>query len=854
MKKLALSIAIISALGLSACDNETIEDVKKEVADNGTAVTSLARIVFDPGAQVPVLSIPNDLLFSESKDGTLNLPDENLVNEAGESLATDYLNPSAAVGALDGWSTMTPFSIEVDLPEGKTLNADSIFTPNAVHVYEAIMGGDSSDAECAEIPRGPACKLVEELTFGVDFIAQASGSDIAIIPLKPFKAKTSYIVALTNSILDSTGTSVAGSVTYEAVKQEEKLVTDSQLLLQGLTNSFENIAAQGGLNKENIIYSFAMTTQSINDVSQTVKSLMLSGISSTTPILGSITPTGANAAYFLGLDADDGSSGTLSSFASVSKSTLSAPYYLETPYYDGTEGSCDLLADDITVGCSDLFSRWAAMGDSPVSVAKALETGELSQAAFAEQAVAQGQDPAELIADPTKLVGLTFTIDGVPVDETRHLTQYNPLPQVKSYKSGDSAIDVIITTPDVDRINAIAALTKGEALTAEETMTMPASGWPVMIYSHGITSYKESVLAIAGTLASQGIATVSIDHPYHGSRGIDLNGDVASGGAYEISATESLKDSHPAYANANVTSYMNLNSLLTARDNVRQSEVDLLALRLSLNSEALKGQLDATKVSFLGHSLGALVGLTFTDLANSGVINSATGELLEVNPYNITTGSYAFPGSGIIGVLINSPSFGPVVKAGLTASQSFIDEIEKAAQKPVEELSEQEYAGYVEAIYPAFASAFNFAGQTILDSADPINNTSMINEAETPTHIMEVIGDEASGGTNKSDQVIVNGLATLPLVGTEPLIKQLELTGASESEGDGTSKVSVAVRFTKGHHSSMLSPEVQEGIAEDATANQLVTVEMQKQVASFAKSEGTFLLIEDNQHILPATE
>mgnify|MGYP003385661268 FL=1 len=863
MKKLALSLAVISALGLSACDSETIEDVQKEAEENGTAVKSLARIIFDPGAATPVLSIPNDLLLSDTKDGTLNLPAENLVDAEGNKLPVDYLNPSAAVGALDGWSTVNPFTIKVAFPEGRTLNADSVFNPGAVHVYEAIMGGNQSDAECAAIPRGPACKLVAELTFGVDFVAKASGNDIAIVPLKPLKAKTAYVVALTDAIQDSDGMAVSGSITYNLVKQditEKPLATESQLLLQTLTNSFENVAVAGGLSKDNIIYSFSMTTQSISDVSQTVKSLMLSGAPGTTPVLSAITPTGANAAMLLGLNSDDLGAGTVASYAAVSKSTLSAPYYLETPFYDGTASSCNLLAEDITTGCSDLFSRWEAMGDSPVTVAGAIALGVLSQESFAEQAIAQGKDPAELLANPAKLVGLTFTVDvvvddqgtvvAVPVDQTRHLTQYNPLPQVKSYKSGASAIDVIITTPDVDRINAIAALKKGSALTAEEAMQVPAAGWPVMIFSHDITSYKETVLAISGTLASQGIATISIDHPYHGSRGIDFNAD----GVYEISATSSLSGKDPAFANADVTSYMNLASLLTARDNVRQSEVDLLALRLSLNSVDLAGQLDATKVSFLGHSLGAITGITFTALANSGVVNPATGELLPVNPYGINSASYAFPGGGIPGVLLNSVSFGPVVKAGLTSSQSFIDVVEETAGKKVEDMTEAEYATYVEAIYPAFANEFNFAAQTIIDAADPVNYASTVKTTMTPVHVLEVVGDEAAGGSNKADQVIVNAVASLPLVGTEPLIRELGLLGASDTVGDGSTAVSAAVRFLKGHHSSILSPAVSPGAAEDATANLEVTIEMQSEVASFAKTGGKLLLITDNKHIVPATE
>ena len=82
------------------------------------------------------------------------------------------------------------------------------------------MGGNASDAECAAIPRGPACKLVAELTFGVDFVAKASGNNIAIVPLKPFKAKTAYVIALTDAIQDSEGMAVSGSISYDLVKQD----------------------------------------------------------------------------------------------------------------------------------------------------------------------------------------------------------------------------------------------------------------------------------------------------------------------------------------------------------------------------------------------------------------------------------------------------------------------------------------------------------------------------------------------------------------------------------------------------------------------------------------------------------
>ena len=381
---------------------------------------------------------------------------------------------------------------------------------------------------------------------------------------------------------------------------------------------------------------------------------------------------------------------------------------------------------------------------------------------------------------------------------------------------------------------------------------MPDAGWPVMIYSHGITSYKETVLAISGALASAGIATISIDHPYHGARSTDFNGD----GVYEISAT--INDSDPAFAQANASSYINLQSLLTARDNVRQSEVDLLALRASLNGDSLVGVLDASKVSFFGLSWGAITGTPFIALANSGVVNPATGDLLPVNPYAVNSASLASGGGGLAGILLESPEFGPSAMAGLTASDAFKTLVEKESGTKVEDMTEEQYGEAVALYYPGFAQTFNIAAQWVLDSSDPINYADTVQQTQTPIHFMEIVGtgvevcENITIPENCSDQVVINASANSALVGTEPLITALGLSsGISETIGDGTSAVSGAVRFLKGHHSSVLNPATVAGIAEDAEANLAVTVEMQTEVVNFAASGGKYLPITDDTHVLP---
>jgi hypothetical protein len=83
---------------------------------------------------------------------------------------------------------------------------------------------------------------------------------------------------------------------------------------------------------------------------------------------------------------------------------------------------------------------------------------------------------------------------------------------------------------------------------------------------------------------------------------------------------------------------------------------------------------------------------------------------------------------------------------------------------------------------------------------------------------------------------IVPGLTSLPipfpLSGTEPLITSLGL----DCVDGATTEVATsgAVRFTKGHHSSLIDPTEKDDITDGTGFAELATGEMQKQVAAFA--------------------
>ena len=215
--------------------------------------------------------------------------------------------------------------------------------------------------------------------------------------------------------------------------------------------------------------------------------------------------------------------------------------------------------------------------------------------------------PAEALAAATpgpnaqtcSALGLAdLRVNGEKLDSARNITKFNPYPQPTGGNMGTETLDVQVTIPDP----AIAGV-------LGFPISMPEAGWPVVILAHGITSQKEDMLAITGTLSLAGIASVAIDQPLHGSRGFDLDGD----GTDDLNATS-----------VSATHYMNLASLPTARDNLRQSVSDLLGLRLGLNAvidntATQNVKFDMGRVSIMGVSLGAITGGNFAAVANTSM-------------------------------------------------------------------------------------------------------------------------------------------------------------------------------------------------------------------------------------------
>lgn len=794
MNKLAISIAVAIALGLTGC-GDSLDDIKQDAAQPGGTISPSSRVVFNPGAlPVAELSVPNDLVFQGTTDGTLTL-------DRGD--AADYTNPQVALGALDGWSTQNPFSIALSFPANVSLDMDSARTEGSVRLFKAVMGDPASpDTDCQAVPRGMACKILAELKYGEDFVSTGSGTGITVIPLKPLAAATTYLLALTSNLKDSTGAAVKPSTTYELVKQDfatKPLATESQRGLQAVINSFENtLVRDQGLNKDNIIYTAAITTQSAGVVLATLKQLMASP-----------TPTGYAPGPLQVVDSGK-------TVAEVNPAFANSPAFQITRLYGGTLRLPYFLGVPSTENATaPLNTRWTARCDSGATLA----------------ALPPSMKPSTPVSENDGFCQLASggSLRDLGVDAARHLTKFNTIPRINSYQT----VDVQMTVPDSPAIQ------------------MPEAGWPVVILQHGITASKESMLAISGTLASQGFATIAIDHPLHGSRGLKIE---TPSGPLDFTTTPT-----------NPTVYMNLGNLLVTRDNLRQSIFDTLALRYALNS--MTGvKVDLSRVQFLGHSLGGITGTGMVSIANTPSGNAQLDAA-----FKIESAVLAMPGGAVANLLLESVRFGPLIKANImlgaggALTQDFATYIATttdcgqptaenartwpgcAAPSVNDYLANLATTGNVaqQQRINATLNQFAFAAQTVIDSADPNNYAQQLSINGTPVFMISVVGD---GNANLPDDTIPNGffnpLAALaqgkmPLAGTEPLARLLgTITVPAEAPAFDLTGNAIT-RFNAGGHASLLSP----------VASSEATTEMQFQTATFFLSRGKRIGIKDTSVI-----
>jgi pimeloyl-ACP methyl ester carboxylesterase len=381
-----------------------------------------------------------------------------------------------------------------------------------------------------------------------------------------------------------------------------------------------------------------------------------------------------------------------------------------------------------------------------------------------------------------------------PLDKTStFVTRFNPLP----VPTATLPIPLLVTVPNA----------------ASGHATAPAAGWPVVIFQHGITRNREDMFAVADAFAQGGFVVVAIDLPLHGitnthdplyasvANPLYANPLLPTSGSIERTFDLDVINNATGAAgpdgviDPSGSHFINLASLLTSRDNLREGVADLISFAHALPSLNVPGGIDATSIHYVGHSLGGIEGATYLGVVPGALVGSAT---------------LGMPGGGLTRLLLDSPSFAPQINAGL-AAQGLTPGTTLYAQ-------------------------FFRDSQTVVDAGDPINYFALA-PAQHPIHVIQVIGGDAmaSGGTFPPDQVVPNS-ATARLIAVGGLT-QVHPPGVA-----GATPLEVYVNFTAGSHGSLLDPTC--GVPAGGTPEPLcamATVEMQTEAVAFALSRGTQL-------------
>jgi dienelactone hydrolase len=370
---------------------------------------------------------------------------------------------------------------------------------------------------------------------------------------------------------------------------------------------------------------------------------------------------------------------------------------------------------------------------------------------------------------------------------SRHVTRFNPLP----FKVADPRIPVLVTVPN--------------ATAAGGACTKPAAGWPVVIIQHGITGNRTQALAMADSYADACFVVAAIDLPLHGIKpdynedgnGVDNTSPLycssttpnpACMGAIERTFDVDLVNNastSSAVSDGKVdpsgTHFINLTSPLTSRDNNRQAAADLNVFSKTIKTLDLTADgisdIDPNRVHLTGLSLGAMVGTVASKFTDFVTVTASA------------------PGGLVTRLLLDSPTFGPTIRAGLSAS-----------------LVPDSY------LYNSFVRDL----QAVIDAADPVNHVFGA-QANNPYHLEEITGDSVVPNSATDRLILAGELRKLTTLGPNPV-----------PAGDGAYTL-----FTAGSHGTLFDP----------TASGAATVEAQKEAVLFAASAlqpgGPFVVLSD---------
>ncbi|HNL81006.1 MAG TPA: hypothetical protein PKL69_11785, partial [Agitococcus sp.] len=496
-------------------------------------------------------------------------------DEEQQAVTETYVGFEPVIPAGENRSPIVPFPFDAFFAGAKTPTLNIPNASNNPLVTQAnLQDGYSTTASwfidifgMVDLSTVPANLLVinsatqKLLKYGEDYTIESSTvkdssgvpinaqrTRLLIEPLKPLAASTTYLVALKKGVKTLDGGMVAPSYMFKLLNSDTKVTDNTDLYLKNYSSAEK--ATLEALRSQVIrpVVTGLKALVPENDI-LLAYSVTTQSTTKTMEKLAAAVTASEIAAAPIGqtvkqvLESVGQVAPPNADQTNVYVGTLKVPYYNE--------------ASSAEKPTAILSSYWMADANQPDNTSSLL--GKIPCGLFAAKQV----------------------LNGIALEPSSSTTACFPLP----VKQSDQTIPMIVTVPN------------GAA---------PDTGWPVVIFQHGITRNRTDVFAVASTFSAAGFVTVAIDLPLHGLpqdnpfyKNLILEKVIEATGNTALRAFETNNErtfdadfvnnatgaaGADKTADGSGTHFINLASPITTRDNLRQGASDILVLAKSLSN------------------------------------------------------------------------------------------------------------------------------------------------------------------------------------------------------------------------------------------------------------------------------